>query len=321
MAKHFLSCDWGTTHFRLRLVDFESLEILAEKTSGAGVARISQEADRKSRSSLFEETLLRHIKDLGRPVTEAVHCIVSGMASSRLGWIELPYAHAPLSLRNLELPTHTLPVSCTGHSLLVTLISGIRTACDIMRGEECELAGLLRLMPELACSEIRVIMPGTHSKHVCLKNGVIEDITTYMTGELYAQSRSLPTLQPCLGTGETFVENEFCQGVEASRAFCLSAALFKIRARALLQEKSDGLSFLSGVLIGSELRNLSGCSPLYLASSSQLAALYLLAAASLNVPLLPIPAATLRQAVVAAHRDLIPHPGAAAATREARFSP
>ena len=34
----FLSCDWGTSSFRIRLVAVPGLQVLAEETSGEGIA-------------------------------------------------------------------------------------------------------------------------------------------------------------------------------------------------------------------------------------------------------------------------------------------
>jgi 2-dehydro-3-deoxygalactonokinase len=38
--KEFLSCDWGTTTFRLRLVDIAGAKIVAEENSDQGIAKV-----------------------------------------------------------------------------------------------------------------------------------------------------------------------------------------------------------------------------------------------------------------------------------------
>src|SRR3546814_9542220 len=55
-------------------------------------------------------------------------------------------------------------------------------SADVMRGEETQIFGLAESLagPAMLC------MPGTHSKHVWLRDGRIERFATAMTGEVFA---------------------------------------------------------------------------------------------------------------------------------------
>ena len=46
----FLSCDWGTTAFRLRLIETESIRVIAEESTKQGIAETYQSWKQSGRS-------------------------------------------------------------------------------------------------------------------------------------------------------------------------------------------------------------------------------------------------------------------------------
>ncbi len=90
-----------------------------------------------------------------------------------------------------------------------------------------------------------------------------------------------------LSTGE--LAAAFRQGVEQAAELPLSAALFRVRTRQLLEATTEGtnLAFLSGILIGSELAHLrrpeSPGYPLLLCAATPLAGCYAAAAEALDL--------------------------------------
>ena len=182
-----------------------------------------------------------------------------------------------------------------GVGLLETyLLSGVSTGCDIMRGEETELVGITKLVPELAErgdeQETLVILPGTHSKHCVIRGQHLVDFTTYMTGELYMHLHKMPTLTGIFAADANLEldETAFLGGVDQARNQTLSAALFRIRSRAILSPDSStcAQSFLSGLLIGSELLPYvsSRYHQIYIHASGPLAQCYRLAASRFALP-------------------------------------
>ncbi len=143
-----------------------------------------------SRSQHYQTTLARSLEPLlaewpqllaGAPIA------ISGMASSSIGWQELPYARLPMSLDGSGLlwrDAEPLSLGDTEHRVI--LVSGARTDTDVLRGEETEVIGLFNL-GELEQFQARslVIKPGTHSKHVQVADGQLVDFATFMTGELF----------------------------------------------------------------------------------------------------------------------------------------
>jgi 2-dehydro-3-deoxygalactonokinase len=304
MPENFLSCDWGTSHFRLKLVDSVNLEIRGEIQTSEGAAAIAFRSTDDTRPQNFANVLAGNIEKLFRQTGhDAANCVISGMASSNIGWIELPYAAVPLMLTSSHLETRVFEIPVAGRPVAVTLISGIRTDNDVMRGEECELIGLLDSIRELAESEFYLVLPGTHSKHVHLKLGLLKGFTTYMTGELFSHLRTLPTLQAPLTTGTEASGEAFRDGVWTAQRKGLAAGLFKIRAKSVLAKNPwAATSFLSGLLIGSELMHLPKDGPCFIAASPGLESNYLKAIEQMQLSVQSIPANALNHALTRAHR-------------------
>jgi 2-dehydro-3-deoxygalactonokinase len=147
----------------------------------------------------------------------------------------------------------------------VKIISGASSGRDIMRGEETQMIGLAAMDSELLAGPPSVcIFPGTHSKHVKVENGRIVDFTTFMTGELFDVLRRHTILKDSveeeLHNGEltSLGEDAFRNGVLASGKSNLLHTFFSVRVDQLFERitKADNLFYLSGLLIGTELRTL-----------------------------------------------------------------
>src|SRR5687768_10726007 len=101
--ERFLSCDWGTSSFRLRLVSTHGLKVLAEERNSDGIAATfkkweHENDDEHKRLFFYRAYLLEQIKGLESLVhhsLEGVPVLLSGMASSTIGMMELPYKELP----------------------------------------------------------------------------------------------------------------------------------------------------------------------------------------------------------------------------------
>jgi len=289
----FLSCDWGTTHFRLRLVNAGDGDVRDELKTDDGVARMAAECRDASREEYFAQVLASRIGVLlERNDVNVNHCVVSGMAGSRLGWRELPYAALPQPLDASGLMTESirLPIKDRGVFEII-LVSGARDDANVMRGEETEIIGLAKSLPFIADEAVvTLIMPGTHSKHVRLSKGMITGFETVMTGELFSHLSTMPTLRDSILPAATFDETHpwFSRGLHEAATPGFFKSLFKIRARNLLDgiSPADGAACLSGLLIGTELLQVSAGpgSRVVIASSGSLRAFYQKAVAELKLP-------------------------------------
>src|SRR6185436_317994 len=140
MTNSFVSCDWGTSNFRLRLVQGPACEVLGEFRSQDGVASVAAATRARDRAKAFRSTLAKHLSTLGRQLgSMGQECpvVISGMASSSIGWAELPYATLPFRLDGSDVVYRELgPLRTKGGSHRVLLLSGLRGEEEIMRGEE-----------------------------------------------------------------------------------------------------------------------------------------------------------------------------------------
>lgn len=292
MTKFFINCDWGTTHFRLRLASLDSASITAEHSTDEGVNQVAKRAGGADRPTEFEAVLARGLRGLaesfGAPL-DPLPVVISGMASSSIGWLELPYAAVPWRLDGSDTVWRELaPITVEGQAHRVLLLSGVRTPTDVMRGEETQALGLFQLESLRMLTQRAVaILPGTHSKHLQIAGGAVIDFQTFMTGELFDVLGRHSILRHSIGDVARLANDQpteqlasFVAGVRRARDVPLSATLFQVRTRQLLDETSSeaNRAFLSGVLIGSELEYLRQAAdrdvPIVLAGAEPIARFY-----------------------------------------------
>jgi 2-dehydro-3-deoxygalactonokinase len=258
MNSEFTSCDWGTTNLRVRIVRGNTIIKELRTEQGASTLKSPEE---------FRTALVTAMNSLGaaKPV------VISGMAGSSIGWKELPYARLPFCLDGSDAVVDEIESD-------TFLISGVRSEEDVMRGEETELLGLAIGQEELA-----VILPGTHSKHCIVRNGAMVSFRTFMSGELHALFSAHGILRQSMAPG--WDEAAFLEGIDESTHGSLTSTLFKVRTRGLLHGKSpvSNSSFLSGLLIGSELLALPKDVPLVLAAAGAIATPYRIAFRALGL--------------------------------------
>lgn len=301
----FISCDWGSSRLRLRLIDLEFQSIVAQHITDEGIQKLANQSSGKNRRDFLGSVLERAIMDLG-VTSQDVPMVVSGMASSTLGLQSLPYASLPAPIDGSTL--RYADISLSGRK--VRLVSGLQAVNDVMRGEETELVGIFAAPARHPLAEnCIVVLPGSHSKHVRLSRGLVVGFTTYLTGELYGLLSQNSTL--CSGPDITFDDAAFVAGVRSSATHNLSSALFQTRARAVLGTlpEKHSRAFLSGVLVGAEIATLAGVVARYivLAAGSALAPMYALAFRELlpDSEIVQISAVDLADATAAGHARLL----------------
>lgn len=286
LPEYFISCDWGTSNFRLRLVETSSLRVVAGHSKGEGIKPLNQKflAQAKGdRQEFFSAYLSEQLGYLPMEYRKAI-VIVSGMASSTIGMLDLPYADFPFDGSGKDLYFRSLPWR-TGQKLL--LVSGVKSENGMIRGEEVQAIGLEeQLRPH---KKAVLLLPGTHSKHLSYEGGLFTGLKNYMSGELFDLLIKHSILANSVGegpwTGDS--ENAFKEGVKLGSTQGLTAGLFGIRAMDVLQNTAKEYNYylLSGTLIGDELGWLKQDKrKLVLAASNPLLGLYSLALSTLFSP-------------------------------------
>ncbi len=230
----FIAVDWGTTNRRAYRVEQDrNVDTFADDLGILSVpAGGFPSAVEEIRSKLGDLPML-----------------LAGMVGSDRGWREAPYVECPAG--PAELADQILWVdSRTG------IVPGVRQrgqfGPDVMRGEEVQLIG--GVAAGFIAPDALICHPGTHAKWVEMQSGRIARFRTMMTGEMFALLREHSILAEALA-GAAAAGAEFDAGAaEALAGEPLLSALFRIRARGLLEGRSgDGSSRASGILIGSEI--------------------------------------------------------------------
>ncbi|MBT3597653.1 MAG: hypothetical protein HN758_06745 [Verrucomicrobia bacterium] len=288
-------------------MDTRSNKVICETKKDIGVKSVflqCDSSDQVSRDTFFESFLdaqCNQLLDEAGFSDDTITMMLSGMTTSSIGWVEVPYARVPFPLNGVQSVILGREIrSTTGRRIQCQLISGIQTGTEMMRGEETELMGVFSLEKYRGLSsECVAIVPGTHSKHVLIAGGEIVSIETFMTGELLDLLGRHSILQATADLKTVFDQqfkmvtesqnDAFTSGVTAVRQSGLLGNLFQTRTRGVLQNASntDTIWFLMGLLIGEEwcqlIKRRSSNLPVLVAAGSRFGELYSKAAETLGV--------------------------------------
>lgn len=237
-----LLVDWGSSGFRVWASEGQSVREL--RRSSQGVFSFSTFKER-------ERFLVETMREWESEITEVM---AIGMVGSAAGIAELTPLPLPLGIDSLQEGIVTVPLESS-------LVNCIRVApgaqvslgsrVDLMRGEEVQALSL-------GVETGLVIAPGTHSKHIEVSGGRIQNFQTALSGELFEAIRRMPSIAGALNSleSEGISDDDFAAGVEQSSG-PLQRELFMIRTGQLFETKSrEWASYLSGLLIGYEIRTM-----------------------------------------------------------------
>ena len=247
-----IALDWGTSSLRAMLLGHDAA-LIDTRVAPLGIMRIGEGGFEAAYRSVVADWLDEAV----------VPAIAAGMVGSAQGWQEAPYCEGTAGARELADRLAKVTLSDGEVLHLVPGVSLTEPRAEVMRGEETQVVGALTLFPEMR-REAVFVLPGTHSKWIRIEDGCIRECQTFMTGELFAVLRQHSILGRFAGAGEaetkgTEEDAAFDAGVEVARTSAggISPLLFSARAKVLLGQlpRSVSLAYLSGVLIGDELRN------------------------------------------------------------------
>ena len=248
--------DWGTSN--LRLYRREAGRITG-RADGPGIGKLAGPPMDALRAALAR---------LG-PESAPTAITLCGMAGSRTGIVEAPYALCPATAA--EWAEAAVTSALDGIALRVAAGLACEDASgrpDVMRGEEAQIFGAMALLPERAEGQAVYLLPGTHSKWAEVVDGRITGFRTFLSGELFDLLSSHSTLLTPGEAGKQGQEDAgFAAGLErALPGDGLAASLFATRSLQLRhgQTRRFAQGFLSGLVIGDEIatmRRLSNLPP------------------------------------------------------------
>ena len=247
LSRPLIAIDWGTSSLRGACFDVEGQQQDARQFP-RGILTVPAGEFPAVFEQCFGDWLVQ------RP--EAL-CMLSGMVGSRQGWQEAAYCPCPAGFA--ELGQHLLWLQA-GRMAIVPGLSVQQhddlafAQHDVMRGEEVQIFGALAL---LNLQDATVVLPGTHSKWAQVEQGRVSGFRSFMTGEVYALLSQHSILSRTLPADAPFHEHTFAEAVRlAQRSPSVLSSIFATRTLALFDTlpTEHHPSFLSGLLIGEELR-------------------------------------------------------------------
>ena len=268
-----IAIDWGTTRLRAYRVAGDGA-VRERRVADAGILAVP-DGD-------FAGALLALVHDW--IAAGEARILMSGMIGSRQGWREAPYVSTPAGPDRIGeglVPVEVRP------GLQAWIVPGVVTlgaggVHDVMRGEETQVLGVAR---SLGSGRHLLCLPGTHSKWVDLEDGRITALRTHMTGEVFAVLAGHSILGRTMPATDDFHEDAFLEGVARSgHGGGLLHHLFGVRAQCLTGALAEEATrdYLSGLLLGHELRQAPEASVTHLLGDPGLAERYRLACTHLG---------------------------------------
>lgn len=248
MKLDWIAVDWGTSNLRVWGLDAQN-RVLTQADSAAGMGSLKRDE--------FEPALLALVADwIDRAGVPVVAC---GMVGAAQGWVDAGYRTVPTGQHGALTATNA---QTKDQRLQVQVLGGLSqdNPCDVMRGEETQIAGFLSDYPTFSGI---ICMPGTHTKWVQITDGEVFHFATFMTGEIYALLSTQSVLRHSVANG--MHGDAFAAALEdtLSRPERIAAKLFSLRAESLLSglDAQEAGSRLSGMLLGLEM---AGARPYWL---------------------------------------------------------
>ncbi len=258
--------DWGSTNFHALLVhDGTVLDRI--EVAGHGVLTTLMLAAKGSRDDEYGGFLNEAVRAWLEHYPDA-SILMCGAVGSREGWVQTKYVEAPAGFAAIAAGVYPLTAAQRGclreRSIAVT--SGLAIEHrdgrhDVMRSEEVKGLGATT---HAGRDSALLCIPGTHCKWLKVEGGRIVDFHTVMTGDLYGVLSEHGSLAPLFGNGPASHvagqdDSSFDQGLDlADAGRDLLLDLWQVRSRELhaAAPPHSLQSFLSGILIGHELRQI-----------------------------------------------------------------
>ena len=246
-----IGLDWGTSSLRAYLLGADGA-IIKRRDAALGIMQV--------REGRFVAALEEACGDWLRAHPQ-VPVLLAGMIGSKQGWLEAPYRACPADAAAIAANLAPLPLPDRS-AYIVPGLSHVNSAGvpDVMRGEETQIIGAIA-----ATGEHLAVLPGTHSKWAWVKHGAVTAFASFMTGEIYAALSSHTILGRLMQLDAPHEAAAFARGVGYGLAApqALMSRVFSARTLGLFGQLADTAlpSYLSGLLIGSEIGGALGMMP------------------------------------------------------------
>jgi 2-dehydro-3-deoxygalactonokinase len=247
----YVAIEWTSASFHAWLLRKDGTTA-AEYGSARGVNSVKGNA--------FEGAL---IEEIGAWLPDAQAILLSGMVTSRTGWVESPFAMVPAAIADLVGSAVRKDVAGLPPLYFLPGIARLEPVPDVMRGEEMAVFGIEGILPSL------VVLPGAHSKWVRTDGTRILDIATYMSGEVLNLLRRDSLVSRLIPESHEPQPAAFGRGVlmaqdKAALPGGVLQRIFSARSLVLFDrlEPEEIADYLAGMMLGSEIAEaFAGATP------------------------------------------------------------
>ncbi len=264
--------DSGTTNTRAYLIKDGRIAHRLERQIGARNSALAKDKGVLIGALYHMYLSLLEMEGIGEG--DVLHVYMSGMISCPSGMVEIEHLPAPVDRETLRAAIVSYDEK-DYFKRTIEIIPGIKTfpkgagataltaaAVNMMRGEEIEIFGILGKVPGLNQGNSILVLPGSHTQVAFLKDGVIQDISSNITGELFGAI----TKETILGASvESDLEWEMdasmiCLGYENVHTYGFNRALYILRILDLFTEEdvNKRRSYLEGVLNAGVMDAIAG---------------------------------------------------------------
>ncbi len=254
--------DCGTTNTRGYLLKDNQIVQQAAEHIGAKNVALEKDNHRLIQELFAIYTSLLKEERISDADVQSIY--LSGMVSSPSGIVEIEHLSTPISREQLKgsiveyYDTKFFQRSLNLVPGIKTIHSGIKvskyetTSINMMRGEETEVFGILHENPNLTKGKCVLILPGSHTQAVLLQDGVITNISSNITGELFQAIMKETILGSSISGDEPWKisADMVCLGAKYTHIYGFNRALYLLRIQDLFTDASlnERRSYLEGVL-------------------------------------------------------------------------
>ena len=247
---NYLTIDGGTTNTRIYLV----LEGRVVDSVRFSIGSIGGKENTERLKATVKEGISNLLSRHRKKESEIERILASGMITSDGGLCSLPHLETPCGLSELAQAIYECELPEIS-PIRFAFLRGVRTKCDMMRGEETELMGL--------CTEnskdTLYVLPGSHTKLIQMdEQGRICEISTELTGEMLRALSEGTILRESVTLQKEFDEDFLLRGYRQTEERGLNAALFGVRILDRMEgaTATQRYSFFLGSVYASEVKNI-----------------------------------------------------------------
>lgn len=251
----YITIDGGTTSTRISLVKDNVVCDRVRLDIGARTSITERDKYVSSIKNAIDDIIDRN------NANDVARILASGMITSEFGLCNLPHIVAPAGIGELHETMYETTIKEISDIPFV-FVRGVKiesenlSECDMMRGEETELFGILNEK----YGDCVYVLPGSHSKIIRTDaHNRIVSFSTMLTGEMMAALSHGTILKDAVDiTTNSLNEKYLLMGYDLAQTEGINKALFKIR---ILKNcfgctKEELYSFFMGVVLCDEISKI-----------------------------------------------------------------